>query len=89
MMCDLPDCTNARASSLAGRAARWTPDKQSVASADQANVWVRPIAGGAPHPLTTFTDKTISDFTFSPDGKRLAVTRGTTLADIVLIKGIR
>jgi Tol biopolymer transport system component len=89
MMCDLPDCTNPRAANLTGRVARWTPDNQNVAYADQANVWVRPIAGGAPHPLTTFTDKTISDFSFSPDGKRLAVTRSTTLADIVLIKGIR
>jgi len=35
------------------------------------------------------TDKTISDFTWSPDGKRLAITRPTTLSDMVLIKGIR
>jgi hypothetical protein len=39
--------------------------------------------------LTKFTDKTIRDFAWSPDGKRLAIPRGTSLADIVLIKGIR
>jgi hypothetical protein len=50
---------------------------------------VQPIDGGAPHSLTKFTDKTINDFAWSPDDKRLAITRGASLADLVLIKGIR
>ena len=45
--------------------------------------------GGPPHPLTTFTDKNIVDFAWSPDGKRLAMTRGRIVFDIVLMKGIR
>ena len=71
---------------------KWTPDGRGIAfieSTDTKNIWVQPIDGGAPHPLTTFTDKTIDDFTWSPDGKRLAITRRTTLADMVLIKGSR
>jgi Tol biopolymer transport system component len=56
---------------------------------DLHNIWVQPIAGGAPHPLTTVTNKRVVDFAWSPDGTRLAITRGTDLSDMVLIKGIR
>jgi len=90
MVCDLPDCTNPR--ELKVRAGRWTPDGQGVAYIDRSdleNVWVQPIAGGPPHPLTKFTEKSIVDFDWSPDGARLAITRGTSLSDIVLIKGFR
>ena len=90
MVCDLPDCTNLR--DFTARPGLWTPDGRDIAftdSTDPKNIWVQPIDGGAPHPLTKFTDKTINDFAWSPDGKRLAITRSSTLADIVLIKGIR
>jgi serine/threonine protein kinase len=90
MICDLPDCTNPRDSPA--RFGVWTPDGQGIAysdSTDPKNIWVQPIDGSAPHPLTKFTDKNIEDFAWSPDGKRLAITRGTLLADMVLIKGIR
>lgn len=90
LVCDLPDCTNPR--EFAGRAGQWTPDGRGIAFSDNTdpkNIWVQPIDGGPPHPLTRFTDKTINYFAWSPDGRRLAITRGTTLADIVLIKGIR
>ena len=90
MMCDLPDCTNPR--EFAVRAGQWTPDGRGMAFIDGTNpmnIWVQPIDGGVPHPLTKFTDKTILDFAWSPDGKRLGITRGVGLADIVLIKGIR
>jgi Tol biopolymer transport system component len=90
MQCDLPDCTNPREWPV--RLGRWTPDGRGVAyidPADPRNIWVQPIDGGAPHPLTKFTDKGIGDFVWSPDGVRLAITRSTTLADIVLIKGFR
>jgi Tol biopolymer transport system component len=90
MLCDLPDCTNPRATEM--RPGQWTPDERSIAYVDNTdlkNIWVQPIGGGAPHPLTKFTEKDITSFTWSPDGKRLAITRGTVQADIVLIKGIR
>ena len=90
VLCDLPGCTNPR--DVATRGGKWTPDGRGIAfrdGSDPKNIWVQPIEGGAPRPLTTFTDKTIADFTWSPDGKRLAVTRRTALSDMVLIKGIR
>ena len=91
LVCDLPDCTNPRDVAVPPRGL-WTPDGRGFAfsdSTDPKNIWVQPIDGGAPHPLTRFTEKTIRDFAWSPDGKRLAITRETTLADLVLIKGIR
>jgi hypothetical protein len=76
------------------RRAIWSVDRRCrdigfTDNTDPKNIWVQPIDGGAPHPLTTFTDKTINDVVWSPDGKRLAITRGASLADIVLLKGIR
>jgi len=91
LVCDLPDCTNPRDFAVPPLAV-WTPDGRGMAfsdSTDPRNIWVQPIDGGARHPLTKFTEKAIIDFAWSPDGKRLAITRGTSLADIVLIKGIR
>jgi len=91
LVCDLPDCTNPR-DFVVPPLSKWTPDSRGMAfsdSTDPRNIWVQPIDGSGRHPLTKFTEKTILDFAWSPDGKRLAITRGTRLADIVLIKGIR
>ena len=71
------------------RSARPSAPGAWARSITQKNIWVQPIDGGAPHSLTKFTDKTINDFAWSPDDKRLAITRGASLADLVLIKGIR
>ncbi len=43
------------------------------------------LAGGAPTPVTKFHDKFISSFEFDWTNKRLAVVRGTSRSDIVLI----
>ena len=88
--CELPDCTNPR--DLPVPYGRWTPDGRGLGYVDRAdpkNIWVQPIAGGAPHQLTNFTEKDILDFAWSPDGSRLAITRGMQLSDMVLIKGFR
>ena len=90
MVCDLPGCVNPR--EFAAGWGVWTPDGRGLAyvdNADPKNIWVRPTDGGVPHPLTRFTDRDIVDFTWSPDGARLAVTRGTSPGDVVLIKGFR
>src|SRR5207342_3145886 len=88
MRCDLPDCTNQ--SDVPVVNGTWTPDGRSIAfldDADPLNIFVQPIEGGASRRLTQFTEKNILDFAWSPDGKRLAITRGTTQADMVLIRG--
>jgi Tol biopolymer transport system component len=71
----------------------WTPDGKSIAyqdtTDDVGNVWVQPLDGGEPVQLTSFDDLYIDTFNFSPDGKSLALSRGESSRDIVLIKNFR
>jgi Tol biopolymer transport system component len=91
--CDLPDCGHQLRQPLdavglhVGRS--WTPDGRSFAlieKNDLANIWVQLTSGGPERRLTNFRDKEISDLAWSPDGKRLAVTRRSVVSDIVLVK---
>jgi hypothetical protein len=56
---------------------------------DPRNLIAQPIDGGPPTPLTSFTDMTIEDFSLSPDGTRIAITRAARESDVVLIKGLQ
>jgi Tol biopolymer transport system component len=56
---------------------------------DPRNILAQPIDGSAPTPLTRFTDKEVFDLSLSPDGKQIAITRVSRLADVVLMKGLR
>jgi len=92
-VCDLPHCTNRislNPSSASFVAARFMPDGRRLAYTDflGTNIWIQSFDGGAPRQLTKFTDRTISGFAFSRDGKRLAIARSTTTNDIVLLKGL-
>ena len=50
------------------------------------NIWVQPLDGSSGHQLTHFTSEQISDFSWSPDGKTLAITTRKDVADVVLLK---
>jgi Tol biopolymer transport system component len=54
-----------------------------------SNIWRRPLAGGQPKPVTSFTRDRITSFAVSPDGKRLALGRGKTSSDVVMIRDLR
>jgi hypothetical protein len=56
---------------------------------DPRNIIAQPIDGGPPTPLTAFTDMTIEDFSLSPDGTRIAITRVSRESDVVLVKGLQ
>lgn len=47
------------------------------------------IDGGRPKQITSFTSDVISSFALSPDGKRVALSRGYSDLDVVLIKDFR
>jgi eukaryotic-like serine/threonine-protein kinase len=68
----------------------FAPDGKNIAYVardnDIGNVWLQPIDGSAPHPLTHFTTDDILDFNWSPSGSRLGVLRGHTISDIILIR---
>ena len=69
---------------------RFTPDGQAIAFAglDEqgvANLWVQPLNGSSPRKITDFKRDRIFDFGWSPDGKQLALSRGQTARDVVLL----
>lgn len=72
-----------------GMTVRWSPDGQSfnyVAHREGvSNIWRQPIDGSQPVQVTDFRDGLIFNFAYSPDGKQLALSRGTFSRDVVLI----
>jgi Tol biopolymer transport system component len=101
VVCAMPDCSAQRRFSPPGvtdpisraNAIRFTPDQVAIAyvnAAGPANIWLQPLDGSAPRPLTEFTDDlSIFDFAWSPDGERLAIARGRVSTDIVLFSDVR
>ncbi|MFN0123757.1 MAG: winged helix-turn-helix domain-containing protein [Blastocatellia bacterium] len=72
---------------------KWTPDGRAltyIATRDGvSNLWAQPIDGGAPRQLTQFREDQIFRFAWSRDGKQLALDRGLTLRDIILLSDFR
>jgi len=50
------------------------------------NLWSQPLDGSKGKAITNFKAERIYDFHWSPDGKQLALVRGHTDADVVLIR---
>jgi Tol biopolymer transport system component/DNA-binding winged helix-turn-helix (wHTH) protein len=71
----------------------WTPDGQGVGfeaeRGGMLNVWVQPVVGGPPRQLTHFVSDEVQTFAWSPDGRYLALSRGTDIRDAVLIRNFR
>jgi serine/threonine protein kinase len=71
----------------------WSGDSKGLMFLDSrdgvTNVWLQPLAGGKPRPLTNFSSDRIYSFDQSPDGKQLVVARGSSSSDIVLISNFR
>ena len=69
---------------------RFTPDGSALAyimSKDGiSNVWTQPLDGGPARQLTHFKSDQIFWFEWSPDGKRLGVSRGAITSDVVMIR---
>src|SRR5262245_21077343 len=71
----------------------WTPDDRAVIYVSDiggvSNVWKQPLDGKAPTQMTDFKSSLILWFDLSHDGKQLAMSRGETSADVVLIRNFR
>jgi serine/threonine protein kinase/Tol biopolymer transport system component len=67
----------------------WSPDQKGVeyllTRNGATNVWEQPLAGGPPHPVTSFTSGHIFDFSWTRDGKELLLSRGEDTSDVVMI----
>jgi len=72
---------------------RFTPDGSGLAYVltrnHAANIWIQKIAGGDPVQLTKFTAGNMFAFAWSPDGKRLAFSRGDVKTDVVMMSNFR
>ena len=71
----------------------WMPDSQGVAyiitQNGVSNLWQQPLNGNAPAPVTTFTRHRLYDFAWSPDGKQLAVVRGRSNDDAMILDSLK
>jgi TolB protein len=68
---------------------RWAPDGQALdyflTRGGASNLWRQALAGGPPKQITNFKSDLIFSFAWSRDGKQLALARGTTSSDVILI----
>jgi Tol biopolymer transport system component len=71
------------------RQLRWAPDGRAVCHIDTrqgvSNIICLPLDGGPPFPVTDFKADLIDAFDWSPDGRRLAISRGSDSSGVVLI----
>jgi len=68
---------------------RFTHDGKAVVYAlgpDEKNLWLQPLDGTPGKQITNFKSEHIEDFHWSPDGSKLALVRGHTDSDVVVLK---
>jgi Tol biopolymer transport system component/DNA-binding winged helix-turn-helix (wHTH) protein len=69
---------------------RWTPDGQNLlfrkTDNEAFNLWQQPLAGGKPTQFTRFSSDVIYSFLFSRNGKKLLLSRGSSVVNVVMIK---
>jgi len=72
---------------------KWAPDGKALqyilTEKGTSNIWEQPLPNGTPRPISKFSSQQILSFAWSRDGQRLAIARGQTRADVVLISNFR
>ncbi len=85
-----PPCLTLSPDSRVSGAVVFTPDGRAVAypilENGVSNIWAQPLDGTTGRQITSFTSGTFSRFSWSPDGKSLAVIRDTSQSDVVLLR---
>ncbi len=68
----------------------WSPDNKLIyyigASGSVGNIWTLSASDSTYKPFTKFTSQLLSDFSFSTDGKRIAVTQTSSFSDVIMIE---
>lgn len=76
--------------SATSRGPLWTPDGKSinylVLEGEKTDLWAQPLDGGDPVRLTDFDRPWIQRRAYSRDGNRIAITRGESLRNAVMLK---
>jgi Tol biopolymer transport system component/DNA-binding winged helix-turn-helix (wHTH) protein len=71
----------------------WAPDERGLdyvsGRGGVSNIWRQPLDGGAPKQITHFTSGHIFGFAWSRNGKWLALARGETSSDVVILSDFR
>ena len=74
-------------------AIRYTPDGKALVYGYRENgvdnLWRQPLDGSPGKQLTSFTSELIYDFHWSFDGKQIAIVRGHTDSDVVLMRDMQ
>jgi eukaryotic-like serine/threonine-protein kinase len=72
---------------------RWSPDGEGLqyllTTGDVTNIWEQRLTGGAPRQVTNFTSGRIFNFNWTPDGKKMLLSRGEVKSDVVLLSNLR
>jgi Tol biopolymer transport system component len=72
---------------------RWTPDGGAITFIDTvagvSNIWSLTLDTGVRKQVTDFKSDQIFRFDWTGDGKQLALSRGTQMSDVVLIKDFK
>ncbi len=76
------------------RHAQWSPKgdafQYSITRDGAGNIWEQPLSGGPPRQITHFPPgQHIRGFAWSPDGKQLAVVRGSSSSNVVILTDFR
>ena len=70
--------------------ARFTPDGKALAYIVKqktiSNIWLQPLDGSAPKPLTRFSNGEIYNFAWSVDGQKLILARGNPIRNALLLR---
>jgi eukaryotic-like serine/threonine-protein kinase len=68
---------------------QWSRDQKSLVYVETrngvSNLWSHPLDGSASKQLTNFQSDQIFSFAWSPNGSQLALSRGTSTSDVILI----
>ncbi|HSK70515.1 MAG TPA: protein kinase [Pyrinomonadaceae bacterium] len=74
-------------------ALRWSPDSRALnytqTTEGISNIWSMPLEEGKPKQITNWKSDRVFWFEWSPDGRRLAASRGNSTNDLVLIENFR
>jgi Tol biopolymer transport system component len=74
-------------------APRWAPEGRAIqyilTKNGVSNIWEQKLKGGPAKQVTNFQSGLIFDFHWSPDGKQLALTRGSQSSDVILISNFQ